>query len=151
MGPKPPKNQQKANTYEGSLDDGLDYGWEKAPSGNKKQQVSAATRTGDVATEQKWGAANHNLGPTNAKKLDEDTGSYKHKEIPSDFKKALMQARTNKKLTQAQLAQQCNLSPKVVQDYEAGKAVPDGQIISKLNRALGVTLPKIPKQKKVTD
>ena len=39
----------------------------------------------------------------------------------------------------------------IIQEYESGKAIPDGAIISKLNRALGVTLPKIPKPKKLTD
>ncbi len=37
----------------------------------------------------------------------------------------IMKARLEKKLTQAQLAQQINELPKVVQDYEAGKAIPN--------------------------
>ncbi len=36
----------------------------------------------------------------------------------------------------------------VINDYEQGKVVPDPQIISKLNRVLGVTLPKVVKPKK---
>lgn len=132
---------------ENSLD-APSYGWDKAATGKTKDQVKKAMASGNVDAENKWGAANHSLGPSNAKKLDEDTGSYKHKEIPSDFKKALMQARGAKKLTQAQLGNQCNLSPAIIQSYENGKAVPDGQIINKLNRALGITLPKIPKEKK---
>jgi putative transcription factor len=51
-----------------------------------------------------------------------------------------MKARLEKKLTQAQLAQQINELPKVVQDYEAGKAIPNQAIISKMERALGVKL-----------
>ena len=60
--------------------------------------------------------------------------------VSSELKTNLMKARLEKKLTQAQLAQQINELPKVVQDYEAGKAVPNPAIIGKLERALGVKL-----------
>ncbi len=43
----------------------------------------------------------------------------------------------------------CALS--VIAEYESGKAIPNPQIISQLNRTLGVTLPKIPKKKAVKD
>mmetsp|Transcript_18919 Transcript_18919/g.26541 ORF Transcript_18919/g.26541 Transcript_18919/m.26541 type:complete len:83 (-) Transcript_18919:186-434(-) len=66
-------------------------------------------------------------------------------------KKALMQARQAKGWNQKQLAQQIGQAQAVVQQYEAGKAIPNGAIIQKLNRALGVTLPKIPKVKKAKE
>lgn len=61
--------------------------------------LAKAQRAGAVEAQEKHGAPNHSVGISNAKKLDEDTGSYKHKEIPSDFKKALMQGRTAKGAT----------------------------------------------------
>lgn len=60
--------------------------------------------------------------------------------VPSDLKKNLMQARLDKKLTQAQLAQMINEKPQVIQEYESGKAIPNQQIIGKLERALGTKL-----------
>ena len=60
--------------------------------------------------------------------------------MSTELKTNLMKARLEKKLTQAQLAQQINELPKVVQDYEAGKAIPNQAIISKMERALGVKL-----------
>ncbi len=51
-----------------------------------------------------------------------------------------MQGRLAKKLTQAQLAQQINERPQVVQEYESGKAIPNQQILAKLERVLGVKL-----------
>ncbi|CAM8882705.1 unnamed protein product [Rhodiola kirilowii] len=51
-----------------------------------------------------------------------------------------MQGRTDKKLTQAQLAQLINEKPQIIQEYESGKAIPNQQIILKLERALGVKL-----------
>ena len=53
-----------------------------------------------------------------------------------------MAARMDKKLTQAQLAQQINEKPNVIQEYESGKAIPNPQILSKLSRVLGVQLKK---------
>ncbi|KAL5682570.1 hypothetical protein ACJX0J_008955, partial [Zea mays] len=41
----------------------------------------------------------------NTKRLDDDTENLAHERVPSDLKKNLMQARLDKKLTQAQLAQ----------------------------------------------
>ncbi|PNX84983.1 multiprotein-bridging factor 1b-like protein, partial [Trifolium pratense] len=60
--------------------------------------------------------------------------------VPTELKKAIMQARTDKKLTQAQLAQIINEKPQVIQEYESGKAIPNQQIIGKLERALGAKL-----------
>ncbi|CAD7962275.1 unnamed protein product [Amoebophrya sp. A25] len=124
------------------------YGWTKTANTKNKSAMAEAQRRNNIETDNKFGAANHSLGPTNAKALDEDTGSYKHKEIPKEFKQALMKLRTQKGMTQADLAQKCNLAPAIIRDYESGKAVPTGDVIAKLNRALGAALPKIPKQKK---
>lgn len=40
------------------------------------------------------------------------------------------------------------VKPSVVNDYESGKAVPNGMLISKMERALGVKLPRPSKKKK---
>lgn len=60
--------------------------------------------------------------------------------VPTELKKAIMQARMDKKLTQAQLAQLINEKPQIIQEYESGKAIPNQQIIGKLERALGAKL-----------
>lgn len=62
---------------------------------------------------------------------------------------SLIKARADKKMTQKQLATAINEKPQVVAEYESGKAIPNGQIISKLERALGCKLPRGPKPKKV--
>jgi putative transcription factor len=49
-------------------------------------------------------------------------------------------ARMELKLSQKEVAQKINEKPSVLQDYEAGKAVPNAQILSKLERTLGVKL-----------
>jgi ribosome-binding protein aMBF1 (putative translation factor) len=52
-----------------------------------------------------------------------------------------------KKLTQKQLATLINEKPQVVAEYESGKAIPNPQLISKLERSLGVKLPRPGKSK----
>jgi ribosome-binding protein aMBF1 (putative translation factor) len=58
-----------------------------------------------------------------------------------------MQARTAKKMTQKDLATAINEKPQIVAEYESGKAVPNPQIIAKLERALGTKLPRPGKSK----
>jgi putative transcription factor len=129
--------------------------WAKAvPKGKASKsaaEVNAARRSGvGVDTEKKLhlvhGGTNksaHSGAGANAKKLDETHGeTFRHDIVSHDFKMALQQARTAKKMSQAQLAQAINEKNTVINEYESGKAIPNGQIINKLNRALGVRLPK---------
>jgi len=58
-----------------------------------------------------------------------------------------MQARMAKKMTQKELATAINEKPQVVGDYESGRAIPNPQIISKLERKLGTRLPRPGKSK----
>jgi putative transcription factor len=62
--------------------------------------------------------------------------------VSTELKKRIMQARLAKKMTQAQLAQAINEKPQVIQEYESGKAIPNGAILNKLSRVLGVGLSK---------
>ena len=53
---------------------------------------------------------------------------------------AMQTARMEKQLSQKDVAQKINEKPSVLQDYEAGRAIPNPQILSKLERVLGVKL-----------
>lgn len=53
---------------------------------------------------------------------------------------AIQTARMEKELSQKDVAQKINEKPSVIQDYEAGRAIPNPQILSKLERILGVKL-----------
>lgn len=53
--------------------------------------------------------------------------------------------------TQKDLGQKINQHQSVIQAYENGTAIPQGNIINQLNRVLGVVLPKIPKKKVVKE
>ena len=73
-------------------------------------------------------------------KLENETEELSHNKVNTEVKKAIMQGRLAKKLTQAQLAQQINEKPQIIQEYESGKAIPNQQILSKMERILGVKL-----------
>ncbi|KAE8896138.1 hypothetical protein PF005_g22494 [Phytophthora fragariae] len=129
------------------------WGSRDAPRGAAKQQaLNSARRAGTVVTEAKYnGGTNkgaHSAANVNMRKLEEDTDNFKHDAVDRSLSQALMKARMAKKMNQKQLGTLINEKPQVIADYESGRAIPNGQIISKLNRALGVQLPRGPKKKK---
>ncbi|XP_055388911.1 uncharacterized protein LOC129617953 [Condylostylus longicornis] len=117
-----------------------------------EQEINQARRRGDqVDTVKKFmgGQNKATKSPVpNAAKLDEDTGDYHVDRVSFDFAKALQQARLEKKMTQAQLAQQVNEKASVINDYESGKAIPNGALVSRLNKILGARLPSAKQPKK---
>jgi len=72
--------------------------------------------------------------------LKNETEELKHASVSKDLRLAITQARNAKGLTQKQLATQLNMQPQVINEYESGKAIPNQQILSKLERILGVKL-----------
>ena len=66
---------------------------------------------------------------------------------PINFKKEMMQARVAKKKTQKELASSMNLPLTMISDWESGKKVPTNQQIAKIERALGIKLPRCKKIK----
>ncbi|KAG2258460.1 multiprotein-bridging factor 1b-like [Brassica napus] len=121
----------------------------RAPNSAAKRDektVNAARRSGaDInPSENVFNAGTNKAASSstslNTKRLDDDTETLAHERVPTELKKAIMQARGEKKLTQSQLAQLINEKPQVIQEYESGKAIPNQQILSKLERALGAKL-----------
>lgn len=62
--------------------------------------------------------------------------------MPHDLKIAISQARNAKGLTQEQLAHQLNVPKSDVNTWENGKSVPSGNLIAKMDKILGVKLPR---------
>uniref|UniRef100_K3WS97 HTH cro/C1-type domain-containing protein n=1 Tax=Globisporangium ultimum (strain ATCC 200006 / CBS 805.95 / DAOM BR144) TaxID=431595 RepID=K3WS97_GLOUD len=130
-------------------------GWSnKGPASGaaKSQQMNAARRQGNVVAEAKHMAgtnkSSHSGANVNMRKLEEDTETFKHNVVDRSLSQALIKARTEKKMTQKALATTINEKPQVIAEYESGKAIPNGQIIAKLERALGAKLPRgAPKKK----
>eukprot|EP01048_Picozoa_sp_COSAG05_P002485 COSAG05_NODE_103_length_19033_cov_99.004278_6_plen_91_part_00 len=60
--------------------------------------------------------------------------------VSQDLKVRIMKARQAKGMTQKELAQKIGEKPQVINLMEAGKSVPNNQILGKMERALGVKL-----------
>ncbi|KAJ8488289.1 hypothetical protein ONZ51_g3641 [Trametes cubensis] len=73
-------------------------------------------------------------------KLDRENEVAPPPKVPPSVGKAIQQARMDKQLSQKDCAQKINEKPSVLQDYESGRAIPNPQILAKLERVLGVKL-----------
>ncbi|KAL8463852.1 hypothetical protein ACS0TY_033703 [Phlomoides rotata] len=82
-----------------------------------EKAVNAARRSGaEIETVKKSLAGTNKAASSstslNTRKLDEDTENLTHDKDPTELKKAIMHARMDKKLTQAQVAQLINEKPR---------------------------------------
>ncbi|CAD5226397.1 unnamed protein product [Bursaphelenchus xylophilus] len=106
-------------------------------------ELNAAQRRGlELETNKKHFAGSNRQHKTdkNTLKLDEETEELKHEKVALDLCKALQQARQAKEWTQKDLSTRINEKVEVVREYENGKAIPNQQVLTKLERALGVRL-----------
>lgn len=104
--------------------------------------IASLKATGNITTEKKFGAGGNHGESKDLRKLDEATDAGPIKHVDRSLSIAISQARQAKKMSQKELAQKINELVQVVQSYESGKAVPNGQILVKLDKALGVKLPR---------
>ncbi|XP_030647149.1 endothelial differentiation-related factor 1 homolog isoform X2 [Chanos chanos] len=96
-----------------------------AAQSKSKQAVVAAQRRGeDVETSKKWAAGQNkqHLVTKNTAKLDRETEELHHNRVPLEVGKKI------------------NEKPQIIADYEAGRAIPNNQIMGKIERAIGLRL-----------
>ena len=130
----------------------------KRPGQSKNQHLNSQRRAGNVIATKKMGRSNNSAvrasdrvgGEANMCKLETDNESLKHAKVGHELRSAIQQARTAKGLTQKELATQLNVKTTMISDYEAGRAIPNPQFIVKLERKLGVKLPRSKKKKVAT-
>jgi len=67
-----------------------------------------------------------------------ETGNLKHKKITKELSQEIQNARLSKGLTQKDLAKQLSIPQNIINDIECGKAIYNGQHISKIKRKLGI-------------
>ncbi|XP_029301251.1 endothelial differentiation-related factor 1 homolog [Cottoperca gobio] len=114
-----------------------------AAQAKSKQAITAAQRRGhDVETSKKWSAGQNkqHLVTKNTSKLDRETEELHHDRVPLEVGKYIQQGRQEKGLTQKDLATKINEKPQVIADYECGKAIPNNQVLGKIERAIGLKL-----------
>lgn len=106
-------------------------------------QINSARRQGLVlSVDKKYGTTNVKGDSEGQRltKVDRETDIIKPKKMDPEVGKAISRVRTEKKLSQKDLATKVNEKPTVINDYEAGRAIPNQQVLGKLERALGVKL-----------
>jgi len=72
--------------------------------------------------------------------LDRETEELKHKAIDKSVAQLIQQGRQGKGLSQKDLATKINEKPQIVNDYEAGRGIPNNIILGKMERVLGLKL-----------
>ena len=112
-------------------------------SSKNTQAVNSALRKGEsVETREKFGAGSNKKAVTtkNTAKLDRETEELHHDHVSLSVGRLIQQGRQQKNLTQKELATKINEKVQVVNEYESGKAIPNDQIMGKIERAVGIKL-----------
>jgi len=111
----------------------------------KDSDINAARRVGAVVATDKKIASGHNKAHQGTDhqriaKLDRENEVAPPSKILPSVGRAMQTARGDLKLSQKDVAQKVNEKPSLIQDYESGKAIPNTQVLGKLERVLGVKL-----------
>ncbi|KAI1232003.1 hypothetical protein IHE44_0007047, partial [Lamprotornis superbus] len=112
-----------------------------AAQAKSKQAILAAQRRGeDVETSKKWAAGQNkqHFITKNTAKLDRETEELHHDRVSLEVGKVIQQGRQSKGLTQKDLATKINEKPQVIADYESGRAIPNNQVMGKIERAIEI-------------
>jgi len=115
----------------------------KAAQMKTESAINQARRQGlEVETHQKFNAGqNKQREPTrNTAKLDRETEELKHKNIDTNVARLIQQGRQAKALSQKDLATKINEKPQIINDYEAGRGIPNNIILGKMERVLQIKL-----------
>ncbi|XP_055531497.1 endothelial differentiation-related factor 1 homolog [Wyeomyia smithii] len=115
----------------------------KASTLKTETAVNLARRQGiPVETNQKFNAGTNkqHVATKNTAKLDRENEELKHKTVPHDVAKLIMQGRQAKGLSQKDLATKICEKPQIVNDYEAGRGIPNHMILGKIERVIGMKL-----------
>ena len=110
----------------------------RSQKGQQPGQGAAAQKTTRVL-----GPSNkqhHSRDPQNFRKIDQAEESKKIERVSQEVAQTIQRARNDKQWSQKELATKINEHHSVISDYETGQAYPNNQILSKLERVLGVKL-----------
>jgi putative transcription factor len=80
--------------------------------------------------------------------IDNETECFEVERTGHDLATRLKTLRSQKELSQKDLAQRASVKVDVIRDYENGRGVPDGRLIARLEQILGGRLRDPPKKKK---
>eukprot|EP00002_Diphylleia_rotans_P009076 TRINITY_DN19090_c0_g1_i1.p1 TRINITY_DN19090_c0_g1~~TRINITY_DN19090_c0_g1_i1.p1 ORF type:complete len:133 (+),score=36.00 TRINITY_DN19090_c0_g1_i1:66-464(+) len=114
-----------------------------APKPTSEKLATRALQTGaQIETSKKFNGGKNKTHSSDldSKKLDEENTELRHQHVSLNLGRSIQQARQAKNMTQKELAVLINEKQSVVNDYESGRAIPNSQIINKMEKALGKKL-----------
>ena len=76
-------------------------------------------------------------------KVASDDELKKTKYVSKNTSQAIMSARTEKKMTQKELAQKCNMDISIINEIERGACVYNATHVNKIQSVLGVKIPRV--------
>ena len=90
------------------------------------------------------GGKNSQIQTVNANKIEKEfeEDKFELKTISYNTKVQIQKGREEKKFTQKQLGQKCNLPENIIRDYEQGKGILKQNDLLKISKALGITIKK---------
>lgn len=120
---------------------------QKKNSATANASILAANKARGLVTTERRTSGSNTSTHTNTNhqllaKVDQTDDIIKVPTVNRSLSQAIAQARQAKKMTQAQLATAINERPQIISEYESGKAIPNNQLIAKIERALGTRLPR---------
>lgn len=119
-------------------------GGPRATVARTQAEINAAKRSGNLlSVDKKYGAGGNRVGSSEGQrltKIDRENEVAPPAKVSMDVGKAIQRGRQEKKLTQKDLATRVNEKPNVINDYEAGRAVPNQQLLGKIERVIGLKL-----------
>ena len=112
---------------------------EKSKNESNKEFMNKQLRKGNVSQTLKSGSANQNKinVVTNAKKIENEEDTFKHKTVGSGIGKRIAQFRCEKKMTQKELANAIFLQESIIKEFETGKAIYNAVVLNKIEKYLG--------------
>merc|ERR1739838_541352 len=115
-----------------------------AGASKSKSSVNQALRRGgdNLETRQKFsGGTNRKTGTDkNTMKLDQETEELRVSTVSFSVGRWIQKGRQQKNMTQKELAAKINEKAQVINEYENGKAIPNNQVMGKIERAIGIKL-----------
>lgn len=119
-------------------------GGPRATVARTQGQINAAVRSGAVlSVDKKYGAGGNRTQDSEGQrltKIDRENEVAPPPKISMNVGKTIQKGRQEKGLTQKDLATRVNEKPSVINDYEAGRAVPNQQLLGKIERVIGLKL-----------
>ena len=76
-------------------------------------------------------------------KAASDDDVKKTKYVSKNTSQAIMSARAEKKMTQKELAQKCNMDVSIINEIERGACVYNASHVNKIQSVLGVNIPRV--------